>query len=103
MIDTIAKDKLRDYVKKNEVVFQAWGNLVELANEVEKDNKKKLLAYFDDASSVEVYTKGHCFIQDEFSELDRWATEDDMLFLLQNIGVLICVPKKEHHNFVNIN
>jgi hypothetical protein len=38
---------------------------VEVANEVEKENRETLLAYFDDASSVEVYPKGHWFIKDE--------------------------------------
>ena len=55
MQNTIAKDKLRNYVKQNEVVFQAFGELMEVANETEKENKEALLSYFDDASSVEVY------------------------------------------------
>ncbi|MCQ2198075.1 MAG: hypothetical protein MJZ60_11195 [Bacteroidaceae bacterium] len=33
--NTIAKDTLREYVKENEVVFQAFGALVEVANEAE--------------------------------------------------------------------
>lgn len=94
MQNTIAKDTLREYVMRNEVEFQAFGNLVEVANEAEKENREELLAYFDDASSVEVYQKGYLFIKDEFADLDGWATDDDVLFLLQNIGVLICVPKK---------
>ena len=94
MQNTIAKGTLREYVMRNEVVFQAFGNLVEVANEAEKENREELLAYFDDASSDEVYQKGHWFIKDEFADLDGWATDDDVLFLLQNIGVLICVPKK---------
>ena len=89
------KDTLREYVMRNEVVFQAFGGLVEVANEAEKENREELLAYFDDASSVEVYQKGHWFIKDEFADLDGWATDDDALFMLQNIGVLICVPKKD--------
>ena len=93
MPNTIAKDTLCEYVKQNEVVFQALGDLIEVANEAEKENKEVLLSYFDDASSVEVYVKGQWLIKEEFAELDGWATEDDVLFLLQNIGVLICVPK----------
>ena len=88
------KENLRTYIINNEVVFQAFGGLVEVANEAEKENREELLVYFDDASSVEVYQKGHWFIKDEFADLDGWATDDDVLFLLQNIGVLICVPKK---------
>ena len=74
--------------------FYYRGNLVEVANEAENENREALLAYFDDASSDEVYQKGHWFIKDEFADLDGWATDDDVMFLLQNIGVLICVPKK---------
>ena len=92
------KENLRTYITNNEVIFQAFGNLVEVANEAEKENREELLAYFDDASSVEVYQKGHWFIKDEFADLNGWATDDDVLFLLQNIGVLICVPKKEALN-----
>ena len=98
MQNTIAKETLREYVMRNEVVFQAFGDLVEVANEAEKENREELLAYFDDASSVEVYQKGHWFIKDEFADLDGWATDDDVLFLLQNIGVLICISKKDALN-----
>lgn len=34
MQNTIAKDTLREYVKENEVVFQAFGSLVEVANDL---------------------------------------------------------------------
>ena len=34
MQNTIAKDTLREYVMRNEVVFQAFGNLVEVANDL---------------------------------------------------------------------
>ena len=95
MQNTIAKDTLREYVKRNEVVFQTFDGLIEVANEAEKENREELLAYFDKASSVEVYQKGHRFIKDEFADLDGWATDDDVMFLLQNIGVLICVPKQQ--------
>ena len=89
MQNTIAKDTLREYVMRNEVEFQAFGNLVEVANEAEKENREELLAYFDDASSVEVYQKGHLFIKDEFADLDGWATEDDVLFLLPEFKLAV--------------
>lgn len=88
------KENLCTYIINNEVVFQAFGNLVEVANEAEKVKRNELLVYFDDVSSVEVYQKGHWLIKDEFADLNGWATEDDVLCLLQNSGVLICVPKK---------
>lgn len=37
---------------RNEVVFQAYGDLVEVANEAEKGNKETLLTYFDDAEKI---------------------------------------------------
>lgn len=89
MQNTISIDTLREYVKENEVVYQAFGNLVEVANKAEKENHKELLAYFDDASSVEVYQKGHRFIKDEFADLDRWATDDDVMFLISRLKLAI--------------
>ena len=32
--------------------------------------------------------------KDGWTELVDWSTDDDVLFLLQDIGVLICVPEK---------
>lgn len=81
MQNTISIDTLREYVKENEVVYQAFGNLVEVANKAEKENHKELLSYFDDASSMEIYQKGHRFIKNEFADLDEWATEDEVIFL----------------------
>ena len=89
MQNTIAKDTLREYVMRNEVVLQAFGNLMEVANDAEKENREELLAYFDDASSVEVYQKGHWFIKDEFADLDGWATEDDVMFLTSRLKLAI--------------
>lgn len=66
---------LYDYVNQNEVVFQSIGNLVEVANEVERENRKELLSYLNDASGVEAFSKGHCSIKNDFPELAGWATE----------------------------
>lgn len=85
---------LYDYVNQNEVVFQSIGNLVEVANEVERENRKELLSYFNAESGVEAFSKGHCSIKNDFPELAEWATEEDVLFLLRGVGVLICVPKR---------
>lgn len=64
-----------------------------MQNTIAKDTlREEPLSYFDDASSVEVYQKGHSFIKDEFADLVEWAMGDDVQFLLQNTGVLICVP-----------
>lgn len=85
---------LRDYVKQNEVVFQAIDSLVNVSNDSEKENRKELLSYLNDASGVEAFSKGHSAIKNDFPELAEWATEDDVLFLLRGVGVLICVPKR---------
>lgn len=79
-------------------MFQSYGELMELANEDKIENRNTLLSFFPHVSSIEVYSKGHSFIREVFAEIDSWATEDDLLFLLQNIGVLICIPRKEAEN-----
>ena len=94
-MNNISKDNLLDFVKSNEVVYQAFGDLVEVANTKETENRKALIDYLTQAASVEVYPKGHSFIKNDFAELDGWSTDEDVLFLLQPIGVLICVPKKD--------
>ena len=38
MPNTIAKDTLCEYVRQNEVVFQALGDLIEVANEAERSS-----------------------------------------------------------------
>lgn len=87
-------NKLRDYEKQNEVVFQAIDSLVNVSNDSEKENREELLSCLNDAAGVEAFSKGHSAIKNDFSELDGWATEDDVLFLLRDVGVLICVPKR---------
>lgn len=89
------KDALREYVEHNEVVFQSYGDLIEIANSIEIENKENLLRYITVASNVEVYEKDHFYIKEDFSYLNTWAKEDDILFLLQPIGILICITKKD--------
>lgn len=91
-MDTV--NMLRDYVKQNEVVFQAIDSLVNVSNDSEKENREELLSYLSDAAGVEAFSKGHCSIKNDFPELAEWATEEDVLFLLRGVGVLICVPKR---------
>lgn len=65
--------------------------------EANKKNREELLAYFNKTSSVEIYQKGHLFIKDGFADLDGWATDDDVMFLLQKHP-----PRntKNRHNFL---
>lgn len=95
MQNTITKDTLREYVKENEVVYQFCGELMEVSNDIEKENKETLLGYFRRANCVEVYTKHDSLAKKGWTELADWSTDDDVLFLLDGVGVLICIPKKE--------
>lgn len=94
--------QLLDYILNNEVVYQFCGELIEVSNNVEKENKETLLGCFRRNSRVEVYTKHDRWAKEGWPELANWSTDDDVLFLLQNIGVLICVPKKLalNHNLI---
>lgn len=86
---------LRRYIEQNEVVYQFCGELMEVSNETEKEHKETLLGYFRRANSVEVYTKHDRWAKDGWPELADWSTDDDVLFLLDGVGVMICIPKKE--------
>lgn len=87
--------QLLNYVSNNEVVYQFCGELMSVSNDSEKENKKTLLDYFFGANRVEVYDKHEEFVAENWTELADWSTEEDVLFLLDGIGVLICIPKKE--------
>ena len=45
MITNITADILQKYVETNEVVFQFCGELVEVSNDTEKENKETLIRY----------------------------------------------------------
>ena len=95
MITNITADILQKYVEANEVVFQFCVELVEVSNDTEKENKETLLRYLRRGDCVEVYTKQDRWAKDGWSELADWSTDDDVLFLLDGVGVMICIPKKE--------
>ena len=86
--------QLFNYVINNEVVYQLCGELMEVSNDKEKENKIALLSYLSCAKRIEVYDKHNAFELNGCTELVDWSTDDDVLFLLHNIGVLICVPEK---------
>lgn len=95
MTTNITANILQTYVENNEVVYQFCGELMEVSNDTEKENKVTLLGYFRRANRVEVYSKQDRWAKDGWPELTDWSTDDDMLFLLDGVGVLICIPKKE--------
>ena len=94
-MQNIKANTLQAYVEANEVVYQFCGELMEVSNGTEKENKETLLDYFRRANRVELYTKHDRWAKDGWPELTDWSTDDDVLFLLDGIGVLICIPKKE--------
>lgn len=95
MTNTQIVNILRRYIEQNEVVYQFCGEFMEVSNKSEKENKETLLGYFSRANCVEVYTKHDRWAKDSWPELTDWSTGDDVLFLLDGVGVLICIPKKD--------
>lgn len=89
------KDKLQQYIKGNEVVYQKFNGLIEVSNIVETENRENLLKVFDTNPVVQIYKKDDQFIAEDFQELNDWSKEDDVLFLLSPAGILICIPQKE--------
>lgn len=91
---TVSTGEFLKYIVTNEVVYQELEGLVEVSNDKEIENRDQLKEYLLKTSTIETYSKGHWLIKDDFEELDNWSKEDDVLFLLQPIGVLICIPQK---------
>ena len=94
-MQNIKANTLQAYVEANEVVYQFCGELMEVSNGTEKENKETLLDYFRRANRVELYTKHDRWAKDGWPELADWSTDDAVLFLLDGVGVMICIPKKE--------
>lgn len=94
-LTTNIKDKLQYYISNNEVVYQFCGEVVKTSNETAQKNKKELLGYFKRANLILVYDKNSNFVRSGWSELTDRATDDDVLFLLDGVGVLICISPKE--------
>lgn len=57
MTKTQLVNALRQYVEKNEVVWQFCGDLVEMTNDNEKENGDALLGYFRTAKRIEGFLK----------------------------------------------
>lgn len=92
---TDIKKKLQYYINNNEVVYQFCGELVEVSNETMLKKKNALLDSFKRVNLIEMYGKHNSFLKDGWPELTEWSTDDDVLFLLDGIGMLICIPQKE--------
>lgn len=75
-VTTDIKEKLQYYINNNEDVYQFCDELVEISNEAMQKNKEELLDYFKRANQILVYA------------------DDDVLFLLYDVGVLTCISKK---------
>ena len=94
-LTTDMKEKLQYYINNNEVVCQFRSELVEASNETTQENKNAGPDYFNRVKPIEVYGKHHSFTRDNWSELTDWVTNDDFLFLLDCVGMMIRTPKKE--------
>ena len=98
----VEKDKtskwLAEQVGKNNYAVSKWCSNVaqpDLQTKAENpDIRSSLLKSLDLVSSIELYQKDDSFIHEPFENLDNWATGDDALFLLEIIGILICIPCK---------
>ncbi|OQC18135.1 MAG: hypothetical protein BWX72_00251 [Firmicutes bacterium ADurb.Bin080] len=86
-------ERLSEYVENNEVVYQFCGELVEVSNDENPNNRLTLVESLAKVSNVGVYNKGTSDIHESFEELDDWSTENDCLFLLVPVGLLLCIPK----------
>lgn len=91
----MVEDKLHQYIKNNEVVYQELEGLIEVSNSVEKENRDNLLKAFDTNPVVQIYKKDDEFIAEDFQELNNWSKKGDVLFLLTPIRILICISQKE--------
>ena len=87
--------KLQNYISQNEVVYQAYDELVKVSNDKEKENKDSLLRAFDTNPIIQIFKKNDQFISEDFQDLNDWSCEDDFLYFLSPIGILICITKKE--------
>lgn len=75
-VTTDIKEKLQYYINNNEDVYQFCDELVEMSNDAMLKNKEELLDYFKRANQILVYA------------------DDDVLFLLYGLEVLICIQRK---------
>lgn len=91
---TDIKEKLQYYINNKEVVYQFCGELIDISNETMQKNKNALLDSFNRANLIEIYGKHNSFVGNGLSKLTEWSTDNDVLFLLDGIGVLICISKK---------
>lgn len=87
----IVKD-FQNFIETNEVVYQVSGELVEVSNEDNQDNRNTLLEYLSQTTNIVLYEKGAPFIHEACEELDNWATSEDSLYMLEPICVAVCIP-----------
>ena len=73
---TDIKENLQYYINNNEDIYHFCGELIEKSNEAMQKNKDELLDYFKRANQILVYT------------------DDDVLFLLDGVEVMICIQSK---------
>ena len=95
MTAEIKVEMFQGYIEGNEMIYQFYCEFMEVSSDTKKENKEEHLGYFRRANRMEVYTKHDRWAKEGWPELTDWSTDDDILFLLDGVGVLICIPKKE--------
>lgn len=93
-VTTDIKEKLQHYISNNKVVYQFYSEPIEISNETIQKSKNALLVSFNKANLIKRYGKHNSFVKDGWSELTERSADDDVLFLLDGVGVLICIPRK---------
>lgn len=93
-LDIKSTKNLLAYINSSEVVYQTYGGLIEVANDMNIENREELIDFFNQTDRIEIYRKDDIFIQESYADLYNWAMDDDIFFLLQIVEVLLCVPKR---------
>lgn len=88
------KELFLNYISTNEVVYQICGELMEVANDNNCYNRNVILDLLAHDSSIELINRNECGTQESFYDLINWSTKDDVMFYVQERGLLICIPQK---------
>lgn len=90
-------ENLKLLVENEEVVYQFCDELIEVsgdADENQMQNRRKLSSCIDNSGTLEICEPEE--IEDTgFSEIANWSTEEDVLILIDEKDLIICVNKED--------
>lgn len=86
-------ERLSEYIENNDIVYQPCDELIEVSNDKKTNNRKFLLESLAKTSKIEVYLSGSSFIHESFKDIDDWSNDNDCLFFLKPINLIMCIPK----------